>query len=98
MWLSHPALEGNISHWWNLEVDGTAMYRVSQKLKNVKRNIKSWNRTNFGHIFQEKDEISNQLSSIQDEIQHSGYNAHNSQHEKVILSDLHNIITKEELF
>ncbi len=51
MWLSHPALEGNISHWWSIEVEGTAMYRVSQKLKNVKRNIKSWNRTNFGHIF-----------------------------------------------
>ena len=95
MWLSHPALEGNISHWWSIEVEGTAMYRVAQKLKNVKRNIKSWNRTDFGDIFQEKDEITDRLSLIQDDIQHSGYNELNSQQERAILSDLHNIISKE---
>ncbi len=29
MWLSYLALEGKISSWWNFEVDGTAMYKVS---------------------------------------------------------------------
>ena len=40
MWISHLALETKISSWWKIEVEGTAMFRVAQKLKNVKRNIK----------------------------------------------------------
>ena len=51
MWITHPTLETKISSWWNIEVEGTAMYKVAQKLKNVKRNIKIWNKSDFGHIF-----------------------------------------------
>ena len=46
MWISNLALETNIFSWWNIEVESTAMFKVAQKLKNVKRNIKVWkNRT-----------------------------------------------------
>ena len=68
MWISHLALETKISSWWNIELEGTTMFRVAQKLKNVKRNIKFWNKTNFGHLFQEKDEKTDQLSIVQEEI------------------------------
>ena len=37
-------------------MEGTAMFRIAQKLKNVKRNIKVWYKSDFGHIFQEKVE------------------------------------------
>ena len=77
MWITHLELESKISSWWNIEVVGTAMYRVAHKLKNVKRNIKIWNKSNFGHIFQDKDDKSNQLYLIQEDIQHNGYNDRN---------------------
>ena len=56
-----PPLETKISSWWNIEVEGTAMYMVAQKLKNVKRNIKVWNKLDFGHIFQDKDEKTDKI-------------------------------------
>ena len=77
-------------------VEGTIMYKVAQKLKNVKRNIKIWNKFGFGHIFQDKDEKTDQLHIIQEEIQQNGYNDQNWLEERAILSDLHNIISKEE--
>jgi hypothetical protein len=39
-------------------VEGIAMFRVAKKLRNVKCNIKVWNKTDFGHIFQAKEEMS----------------------------------------
>ena len=29
MWITHLALEPKISSWWNIEIKGTAMYRVA---------------------------------------------------------------------
>ena len=45
------------------------MFRVSKKLSNVKRMIKVWNKMDFGHIFHDKGDLSNKLTSIQDNIQ-----------------------------
>ena len=74
------------------------MFRISQKLKNVKRNIKVWNKLDFGNIFQEKDEKIDQLCIVQEWIQQEGYNDHNRIEERSILSDLHNIISRKENF
>ena len=61
-------------------------------------NVKIWNKIDFGHIFQNKEEIIDQLCSIQDLIQQEGYNDQVRIKEKSILTNLHNIIGKEELF
>ena len=79
-------------------MEGTAMFRVSRKLSNVKRMVKVWNKMDFGHIFHEKEEFSKKLSSIQDIIQQEGYDELNMEAELSIISDLHNIISKEEKF
>ena len=50
-------------------MEGYSMFRVSNKLSNVKRMIKVWNKIYFGHIFHEKEDFSVKLSSIQDTIQ-----------------------------
>lgn len=44
------------------------MFRVTRKLSYVKRMIKVWNIKNFGHIFHDKEDLSNTLTSIQDNI------------------------------
>ncbi len=74
------------------------MYRVARKLSNVKRMVKAWNKSDFGHIFFEKEVLSDNLFSIQASIQEDGYDELNKDAELSILSDLHNIISKEEKF
>ena len=60
--------------------------------------IKIWNKTDFGHIFQDKEDLSIKLTSIQDTIQQEGYNDLKKNVELSILTNLHNIISKEEKF
>ena len=36
MWTHHPGLETLIKEWWDIQVDGTTMFKVAAKLKNVK--------------------------------------------------------------
>ena len=98
MWTSHPNLLEKVKLWWGMDVEGTTMFRVARKLRNVKRMIKVWNKTDFGHIFQEKEDLSDKLTSIQDNIQQEGYTDLNREVELSILSNLHNIISKEEKF
>ena len=64
MWTSHPDLEAMISSCWNIEVEGIAMFSIAKKLKNVIKNIKFWNKLDFGHIFDEKDEKKDHLHKV----------------------------------
>ena len=97
MWTSHPDLLDKVKLWWGIDVEG-ATNRVARKLSNVKRMIKVWNKMDFGHIFHDKEDLTIKLISIQDNIQQEGYNELNIEAELSILSDLHNIISKEEKF
>lgn len=97
MWTSHPDLLDRVKLWWDLDVEGMTMFRVSRKLSNVKR-IKFWNKTDFGHIFHEKEDLSDKLIYIQASIQQDGYDELNREAKLSILLDLHNIISKEENF
>ena len=54
MWTLHPNLENLVKEWWGIKVEGTTMFRVATKLKNVKKNIKIWNKHTFGKIFENK--------------------------------------------
>lgn len=44
MWEQHESFNNNLLEWWNIIVKGIVMYRVSQKLKNVKKELKNWNK------------------------------------------------------
>ena len=35
MWESHPEFRKKIQDWWNIRIDGTAMYRLTQELDNI---------------------------------------------------------------
>ena len=51
MWILHLGLENLIKEWWNIHVEGTTMFKVAAKLKNIFKNIKIWNEDTFGNIF-----------------------------------------------
>ena len=40
MWQSHPKFKDRIKEWWNIRIDGIVMYRLTQKLDNIRRNVK----------------------------------------------------------
>lgn len=64
MWLDHPNLEKAIEKWWSIEVKGTAMYRIAKKLRNVKDNIKNWNKEVFSDLFATKTKTHMELKEI----------------------------------
>ena len=35
MWMQHPQFESKLFEWWNIDVEGTTLYRVASKLRNV---------------------------------------------------------------
>lgn len=98
MWTLHPSLENLIKEWWSIRVEGTAMFKVAAKLKNVLKNIKIWNKETFGNIFQNKKKVLEELKDNQDSIQADGYENVSREEESVKLTKIHDIITKEEMF
>lgn len=98
MWTFHLDLSNLVHDWWNIQVDGLAIFRVAEKLANVKDNVRKWNQTSFGHIFLEKEGVSKEIQAMQQSIQVSRYDHSLVMKEKVLLSILHNIVGKEEEF
>jgi hypothetical protein len=66
-WLSHPDFHQLAQTWWTqAEIDhGTHMYRFQQRLKNFKQQLKIWNKSTFGNIFQRLQEIEHRLEDLQ---------------------------------
>ena len=46
-------------------MEGTAMYRHSAKLENVRRNVCPWQKIFFGDIFKTKVEVEEKLEDFQ---------------------------------
>lgn len=65
MWEQHESFKNNLLEWWNIVVKGTTMYRVSQKLKNIKKELKNWNREVFKSVQKRKDQIKEELESLE---------------------------------
>ena len=40
MCMQHPQFENKLVEWWNIEIDGIALFRVASKLKIVKKEVK----------------------------------------------------------
>eukprot|EP00253_Pinus_taeda_P001536 PITA_01536 len=57
-WLSHPNFTNNVETWWReeLNIQGSKMYMLQQKLKHIKSHLKVWNKNEFGDIFKAKRE------------------------------------------
>ena len=74
------------------------MFKVATKLKNVKKNnIKKWNKDIFANIF-ENIKILEEFKDIQDSIQVDGYENVSRDEESEKLTEIHDIISKEEMF
>lgn len=68
MWQSHLEFKDRIQEWLNIRIDGIAMYRLTQKLDNIRRNIKGWAKSSFGDLFKIKGEVEEKLKKLQGDI------------------------------
>jgi len=50
MWVEHPDCINIVKQCWNNPIVGCPMYVLSQKLKVLKENLKSWNKNSLGNI------------------------------------------------
>ena len=59
-----PTFETLLEKWWNVEVEGTMLYRLAAKIINVKKKVRKWNKSSFGNIFEDKSNLKDYLNSI----------------------------------
>jgi len=65
-WLSHPKFTSNIAKWWkeDLNIQGTKMYMLQQRLKHIKSKLKDWNKKEFGDIIKARMSTEQKLQEI----------------------------------
>ncbi len=61
---SHPELKDLIQEWWNIRIDGTTMYKLTQKWDNIRRNVKGWAKSSFGDLFKTKGGVEEKLKKL----------------------------------
>jgi hypothetical protein len=83
-WLSHPDFLGNIQKWWdNAKIsNGSLMYCFQQCLKNLKLQLKLWNKSVFGNIFQAQQQLESKMENLQQQIILNGRSEDLAQREK----------------
>lgn len=52
--MQHKDFFANIQGWWDIQIKGTAMYRVFTKLQGLKAHLKKWNKEHFRNINERK--------------------------------------------
>jgi hypothetical protein len=69
-WLSNHSFQENFESWWNSTTinSGSPMYCLQQCLKNLKQQIRKWNKEEFGNIFSSKSKLTEKMKQIQQEM------------------------------
>ena len=65
MWESQLKFKDHNQERWNIRIYGTAMYKLTQKLDNIRRNVKGWAKSSFGDLFKAKGEVEEKLKKLQ---------------------------------
>ena len=98
MWESHPEFKDKIEEWWNIRIDGTAMFRLTQKLDNIRRNVGGWAKDSFGDIFKSKREVEDKLKEFQSDIANGNNLEENIKQEENYRRRWKEIMQREEIF
>lgn len=66
-WFSHPNFKEVVIVAWKSFIPpaGAKMFQFQQKLKYLKQVLKSWNRTQFGNIFDQRKALEQQMNTLQ---------------------------------
>ena len=83
---------------WGRLVSGSPTFRVSQKLKGLKGDLRRWNKEAVGNIFAESKKLEDEIASVQACDDKLGLN--DTQHEtfSCALVRYHNLLRQQEIF
>lgn len=96
MWMEHPSFKDNLKQWWNCNIKGRAMYRLSMKLKEVKRHLKKCNKEVSRNLEERKNEMELELEQIEDSnLQFGG--AEDLEKKERTLADYYNTLAQKEI-
>lgn len=73
------------------------MYHFQQRMKHIKRQIKTWNYTTFGNIFQEQKVLEKSMKELRKKTIIRGRTEELARHEQVLLTRLYERRRQEEL-
>ncbi|GAU30907.1 hypothetical protein TSUD_381220 [Trifolium subterraneum] len=98
MWTAHHDCINVVQNSWNTVVTGCPMYVLSQKLKSLKANLKSWNKDSFGNIHSNVKQAYQDVDDIQNLIDSNGPNELLLDQEKIAQINLEKALLMEEMF
>lgn len=64
VWMRHPKFESIVKENWNKRVEGSTMFRVNQKLKQMKSYFPKLHATEFANIIEKITEAEAELQMI----------------------------------
>lgn len=70
MWLTHSSFKYVVERSWSVPIRGNPQYKLAQKLKSLKDNLKAWNIETFGQLkinISEAEAATLQAQSVHDE-------------------------------
>lgn len=68
MWLSNPTFLELVKSSWDIEVDGNPQNVLAQKLQNLKKELKVWDKHTFGKLQNHIVLTENQILEFQKEV------------------------------
>ena len=88
--MEHKDFKNLVQQWWQELVPpvGTAMYRFQQKLKALKAKIRTWNKEEFGNIFEDKKRLIADLERLNQKGMNDGWDADMQKEEKELWGQL----------
>ncbi|GAU48947.1 hypothetical protein TSUD_285360 [Trifolium subterraneum] len=98
MWTAHHDFINVVQNSWNIVVTGCPMYVLSQKLKILKANLKTWNKDSFGNIHSNVKQAYQDVDDIQNLIDSNGPNEPLLDQEKIAQINLEKTLLMEEMF
>ncbi|XP_077232625.1 uncharacterized protein LOC143869974 [Tasmannia lanceolata] len=98
MWLDDLSIFPIVERAWNKEIKGTPLFRVYQKLREVKAALRIWNHEFFGRIDVLAPSLCHQLTSLQTQIAVSPLNQELRQEERSLKDAYIKVATLEEKF
>ena len=100
LWLEHKDFKDIVNQWWQETVPPTGIvtYRFQQKLKTLKAKIRTWNKEEFGNIFEDKKRLTNELELLNQKGMDEGWDEDMKEKEKSLWGQLEARERKEGIY
>lgn len=98
MWITQPDCRKLVAEAWNKPIVGCHQFVLTQKLKAVKTEPKTWNKLVFGDINQKVDSAMFPLESIQKRISYEGWTDELNGQEITLQTELQQAMNVQEMF